>query len=490
MKSLRTSRGEKNFHRRDAEVSQRFAESVICSPRSSALTPRLCGKIKHYLYLLSKVFKSSLILFLLLIFIFGNSNFTQAQKARPYQLTKSDVEFLEDLERRAFLYFWEHSDGKTGLTLDRAQTNGDAPASGTDHYKIASIASTGFALTAYCIAAEHNWEAREKLKERTRITLDFFANESFHKNGWFYHWIDQTSGERRWQSEISSIDTALLLGGVLTVRQCFADDKEIARLATKIYNRVDFQWMLNGDRYLLSHGWRDENGWLKNRWDDYSEQMILYLLAVGSPTKPISWRSWYALEREYITYKNYRYLAAVPPLFIHQFSHAWVDFRGKRERYGKFNTDYFENSVLATKAQRQFFVDVLSQEFPLYNANMWGLTASDSAKGYVAWGAPPRMTEIDGSIVPCAAGGSLMFTPEISLAALREMKTRYGDKIYARYGFTDAFNPHTGWVNQDVIGIDVGITLLSAENLRTGKVWEWFNKNPEIKKAFMKVKLR
>jgi len=217
--------------------------------------------------------------------------------------------------------------------------------------------------------------------------------------------------------------------------------------------------------------------------------MILYLLGIGSPVHPIRWQSWYALRRDWVTYKNYKFLAAVSPLFIHQYSHAWVDFRSKRERYANFAVDYFENSVAATYAQRQFFINVLSKEFPLYSANIWGLTASDSAKGYVAWGAPPRHEATDGSVVPCAPAGSLMFAPEITLPALKEMKTKYGDKIYGRYGFADAFNPHTGWVNQDVIGIDVGITLLSAENLRSGNVWRWFMRNAEIKNALTRVKI-
>jgi hypothetical protein len=407
-----------------------------------------------------------------------------------YVLTEDDKAFLEDLERRAFRYFWEHSDADTGLTLDRAGASGDAPKPGADHFQVASIASTGFALTSYCIAAERNWITGEQAAARTRRTLDFFANRAFHKNGWFYHWLDQRSGERRWRSEVSSIDTALLLGGVLSVRRCFAGDGEIVRLATKIYERVDFRWMLNGDEYLLAHGWHPETGFIKNRWHDYSEQMILYLLGIGSPTHPISWRSWYALKRDWVIYKNYKYLAAVSPLFIHQFSHAWVDFRDKRERYANFDVNYFENSIAATYAQRQFTVDVLSKEFPLYSANVWGLTASDWVNGYIAWGAPPRHEATDGSVVPCAAAGSLMFAPEITLPALREMKARYGDTIYGRYGFADAFNPHTGWVDKDVIGIDVGITLLSAENLRTGNVWRWFMRNAEIKAALFRAGIR
>jgi hypothetical protein len=415
--------------------------------------------------------------------------FAQVKAVQKYNLSADDKVFLEDLEKRAFQYFWEHSDSKTGLTLDRARTNGNAPSKEESHFQVASIASTGFALTSYCIAAEQNWITKEQAKERTRNTLDFFANRAFHKNGWFYHWLDQRTGERRWRSEVSSIDTALLLGGVLTVGKCFADDAEIVKNAKKIYERVDFQWMLNSDEYLLSHGWHPETGFIKNRWQDYSESSILYLLAIGSPTFPISWQSWYAWKRDWVEYGKYKYLAAVPPLFIHQYSHGWVDFRGKREHYADYNVNYFDNSVKATYAQRQFFIDVLSKEFPNYSANIWGLTASDSAKGYIAWGAPPRDNATDGTVVPCASAGSLMFAPEITLPALKEMKSRFGDKIYGRYGFADAFNPQTGWVNSDVIGIDVGMTIVSAENLRSGNVWRWFMKNADIKNAMTKAKI-
>ena len=375
------------------------------------------------------------------------------------------------------------------MTLDRAKTDGTPPKVGEDHYRVASIAATGFGLSGLCIAADRNWITQTQARERARITLDFFANRAVHKNGWFYHWMDAVTGERRWNSEIASIDTALLLGGVLTVKQCFGEDPEIAKLADRVYGRVDFKWMLNGDTYLLSHGWRPETGWIPNRWHDYSEQMILYLLAIGSPTHPIPPESWYAWERTWREYGGYKYLAAVSPLFIHQFSHAWVDFRGRREARAP-NVDYYENSIKATHAQRQFFIDVLSKEFPKYSANIWGLTASDYDKGYVAWGAPPRHEATDGTVVPCAPAGSLMFTPDISLAALKEMKSRFGDKIYGRYGFTDAFNPHNGWINPDVIGIDLGITLLSAENLRSGKIWFWFMRNPEVRDAMRLAELK
>ena len=405
------------------------------------------------------------------------------------KVSTEDDAILDDLEKRSFRFFWEHSDPSTGLTLDRARTTGEAPKAGEDHYRVASIAATGFGLSGLCIAADRGWVPREEAIERARRTLDFFANRAIHKNGWFYHWMDAVSGERRWSSEISSIDTALLLGGVLTVKNCFSEKNDIARLADKIYRRVDFRWMLNGDPYLPSHGWRPENGWIPNRWHDYSEQMILVLLAIGSPTYSISPHAWWAWERTWMSYDKYRYLAAVSPLFIHQFSHAWVDFRNRKESQVPF-VDYYKNSVDATNSQRDFFIKVLSKDFPKYSANIWGLTASDYQGGYVAWGAPPRHDMIDGTVVPCAPAGSLMFTPEISLAALKEMKERFGDKIYGRYGFADAFNPHNGWVDTDVIGIDLGITLLSAENLRSGKVWYWFMRNPEIVRALDLVGLK
>lgn len=390
------------------------------------------------------------------------------------------------MSRRAFQYFWDHADPHTGLVLDRAHTDGRSHAEGEPSYRIASSAATGFGLTALCIAAERRWINREEARERVRTTLRFFAYRAEAAHGWFYHWMDQPTGERRWRSEFSSIDTALLLGGVLTARSYFRADAEIVRLATLIYERVDFGWMLAGHPTLLSHGWRAETGFLKPRWDSYSEHLILQLLAVGSPSHAITPRSWLAWSRKRITYAGYTYLSD-GPIFTHQYSHAWVDFRGRREAWYPY-TDYFANSVAATRAHRAFCLD-LSKEFPDYSQNVWGITASDSAKGYVAWGGPPRDPAIDGTVVPSAAGGSLQFTPEITIRALREMKERFGDKVYGRYGFTDAFNPLTGWIGPDVIGINVGIILLSAENLRTGNVWAWFMRNREIPRAMQQVGL-
>jgi len=396
------------------------------------------------------------------------------------QLTSEDQQFLEDLERRSFQYFWAEADPDTGLVPDRARMDGATL--DENHRNVASIAATGFGLTGLCIAADRKWVSPDQARERTRNTLRFFANKAFQQHGWFYHWLDAKTGERRWQSEVSSIDTALLLAGVLTARQYFGNDPEIRRLATEIYERVDFHWMLNGHPLLLAHGWKPETGFLKPRWDTYSEDTILYLLAIGSPTHPISPASWYALWRDRYRYEGQTYFTTIGvPLFMHQYAHAWIDYRNWRESKGD-RIDYFENSVKATLAHRAFCINI-ANDFPAFGPNVWGITASDSVKGYLAWGGPPRDPEIDGTVVPSAAGGSLMFTPELSVAALRTMREKYGQKVYAKYGFIDAFNPNSGWVDSDVIGINAGIILLSAENARSGNIWSWFMRNSEIPRA-------
>jgi hypothetical protein len=427
------------------------------------------------------------LLFLLLSFTSGSwSTYAQLRSPTPAHFSAADQSFVNDLERRSFQYFWEQADPTTGLVPDRARA--DAAALDTDHRDVASTAATGFGLTALCIAVERGWIQRDRAGERTRNTLRYFATEAFQQHGWFYHWLDAKTGARRWNSEVSSIDTALLLAGVLTVRQFFREDAEIRKLATEIYERVDFRWMLNGDPLLLSHGWRPESGFLKSRWDTYSEDTILYLLAIASPTHPISAGSWYALWRDRYRYAGYAYFTTIGvPLFMHQYSHAWIDYRDRQEVRGD-RIDYFKNSINATLAHRIFCMN-LAGEFPVYGPNVWGITASDSAKGYLAWGGPPRDPAIDGTVVPSAAGGSLMFTPELSVAALRAMRDKYGEKIYGRYGFVDAFNPGIGWFDSDVIGINIGIVLLSAENARTGNVWRWFMRNQEMPRALVRIGL-
>jgi len=404
---------------------------------------------------------------------------------REAALSRSDDAFLEELSRRTFMFFWEQADASTGIVRDRSRTDGSPSPSARE---VGSIAAVGFGLSGLCIAAERGWLPREQVFDRARTTLRFFAGRMEHQRGWFFHFVNLRTGAREWQSELSSIDTALLLGGVLTARRCFESDPEIVRYADAIYRRVDFQWMLAGDPLVLSHGWKPESGFLRSRWDHYCELMILYLLGIGSPTRPIPAGSWQAWSRPVMTFQEFTYISGPDPLFVHQYAHAWVDLRGRRDTAPP-GTDWFENSVIATRAHRAFCLS-LSSEFPGYTASIWGITASDSQKGYLAWGGPPRHEAIDGSVVPAAAAGSLMFTPDITLPALREMRRKFGDRIYGRYGFADAFHPTSGWVNPDVIGIDLGITLLSAENLRTGRVWTWFMKNPEVTTALDRAGVR
>lgn len=401
------------------------------------------------------------------------------------KLSKEDDRFLDDLSRRTFQYFWEFTDPDTGMTRGRAKADGTPY--DPNRRDIGSVAVTGFGLAGLCIAAEHGWVRAEEARTRVRNCLRFFDEHAPQEHGWFFHWMNVKEGRRTGvlensekKSELSSIDTALLMGGILTARGYFQKDAEIQRLATRIYERMDFQWMLNGDPLLLSHGWTPETGFLTARWARYSEFTIIYLLAIGSPTHAIPPESWYAWARPENVYGDYKYIG-LSPLFTHQYSQAFVDYRGRREKRGS-KIDWSENSVAATRAHRQFCID-LAKEFPGYSENIWGITSSNSATGYKAWGGPPRNKATDGTVVPCAAGGSLMLAPDICIPALKAMKERFGENIYGRYGFTDAFHPTNGWASADVLGLDTGITLLSAENCRSGNLWKWFMRNPEISRA-------
>jgi hypothetical protein len=404
----------------------------------------------------------------------------------PMQLNPRNNDLVEDISRRSFRYFWEEMNPRTGLVLDRARFDGkseDEP----NHHGVASIAATGFGLTALCVGAEHRWVSPELARARVRTTLRFFAHRAPQEHGWFYHFLDAETGERRWHSEVSSIDSALLLGGILTARAAFADDPEIVKLATAIYDRVDFPWMLDGSGLILLHGWKPETGFLPYRWDTYSEQMILYLLGIGSPTHPISPEAWYSWNLPVVQVAGHAYIGR-GPLFTQQYSQAWVNLRGRGTPHpleqNRFvpRVDYFANSVAATKAQQEFSL-TLASHFPGYTKRIWGITSSESPRGYVDWGGSANDPRIDGTVVPSAAGGSLIFAPDICIPAMRTMLERFGKKIYGRYGFTDAFNPTTGWVCPYVLGIDAGITLLSAENLRTMNVWQWFMSNAEVERA-------
>ena len=393
-------------------------------------------------------------------------------------LSRADQALLEDISHRSFQFFWEQSDPHTGITRDKARLDGQP--SDSKARDVGSTGATGFGVTALCLGAERGWIPRDKARERVRSTLRFYAEQAKDEHGWFYHFINVVTGERNGNSEVSVSDSTWLYAGALTARQYFHEDPEMARLAAKIYQRVDYDWIRNGDPNLMSHGWRPETGFITARYAKYCQLALMYLLGIGSPTRPLPAEAWYAWERNPNSYGSYKYIGQ-SLLWTYQYPYAWADFRDRREARAP-HTDWWANAITATEAHRQFCID-LKKEFPGYSDNIWAITSSTSVKGYKAWGGPPRRTSIDGSVVPCAAAGSLMLTPDIALQALQAMKKQYGDKIYGRYGFTDAFNPNNGWVSPDVIGIDVGITLLSAENLRSGFVWKWFMKNPEVQRA-------
>ncbi len=389
----------------------------------------------------------------------------------PYR--GSDDQLLDEIERAAYDFFWNEASGATGQVKDRALVNGD------DHRRVASIAATGFGLSALCIAESRGYGKPAAIRERVRQTLRFLKEQLPHEHGFFYHFVDMETGERAYNCELSSIDTSLLLCGVLTVRQHF-QDAEIQDFATAIYERVDWPWMLNGGE-TFSMGWKPGSGFLRSRWNRYCELMMLYLLALGSPTHSVSSDTWKAWKRPTVKFQEFKYISGHDPLFTHQYSQAWFDFRDKRDAYA----NYFTNSVTATEAHKRFCVS-LHNEFPDYSADLWGITSSDSKSGYQAWGGPPRIGRLDGSIVPCAAGGSLPFLPEDCMKVLRTIRECY-QKAWGRYGFVDAFNPLTGWYNPDVIGIDVGITMLMAENARSGFVWDVFMKNMDAQRGMEKA---
>ena len=394
-----------------------------------------------------------------------------------YRFTKDEDAFLEEVQRACFQFFWDQSSSTSGLVKDRSQ------ASGADSRNVASIAATGFGLTALCIAHRREWAERRLIRNRVANALRFIESRVPQANGFFSHFMNIETGERVLQSEVSSIDTAIFICGVLTCRMYFGD-AEIYDLATKLVARIDWSWLLHGDK-TLSMGWTPERGFIRAHWDSYSELMMVYLLGLGSGSSGMSKEIWDNWTRPFFEFNGIRYIGSHAPLFVHQYSHAWFDFRGKRDKYA----DYFMNSVIATKVHKVWCLE-LARQFPDYTDDLWGITASDSARGYAVWGGPPAMGRIDGTVVPCAAGGSLPFLPEETFRVLRTIREKYDKGAWKRYGFVDAFNPLTNWYSRDVIGIDVGIILVMAENARTGFVWEQFMKNDVARTGMLRAGFR
>ena len=390
-------------------------------------------------------------------------------------VSSTDGDFLDDLQRRGCLFFAEQAHSRNGQVLDRVTWISSTGM--LDPRRMASISATGFGLSALCIADKRGYQPTAKVIEQVRRTLRFHFNTLPNEHGFFTHFNDIETGEPWRNSEVSSIDTAILLCGVLTARAYFRHDAEIVRLATAIYERVDFPWMLNGGK-TLSMGLL-KGAFLDSRWSHYCELMMLYLLAIGSPTHPIEPACWDAWSRPPMHYAGFNYISAADPLFVHQYSHAWFDFRNKRDKYA----DYFANSIVATRAHQAFCMDLGRP----YSADYWGISASDSQHGYTIWGGPPTLDHVDGSVVPYATAGSLPFLPSACLRVLHSLKERYGKQAWGRYGFCDAFHPDVRYYDPDVLGIDLGIGVLMAENLRTGFVWKTFAQNPEVRVAMQRA---
>ena len=407
---------------------------------------------------------------------------------------------LEMLQRESFGYFLHETNPANGLVIDK--TEADWPA---------SIAATGLALAAYPVAVERGFMPRAAAVERTLTTLRFFWNSpqgpepdaTGHK-GFYYHFLDMQTGRRAWQCELSTIDSAFLLAGALTAGAYFdadnADELEIRTLADALYRRADWQWAQNRGA-TVTHGWRPKRGFIKYRWEGYDEALLLYVLGLGSPTHPLpassyaAWASTYRWEHCH----GYDYLYA-GPLFTHQLSHVWIDFRGIQDAFmrGK-GIDYFENSRRATYVQQQYALDN-PLKFARYGSHCFGITASDGPGpatikvsgiqrrffDYVGRGVPYGPD--DGTLAPWAVVASLPFAPEIVLPAMGYFIHRIKLTEFNSYGFKETFNPSYpvssgkiyGWVSPWYYGLNQGPIILMIENYRSGLLWRLMRGCPYI----------
>ena len=413
----------------------------------------------------------------MLAILFSSAAFPAFVLASDIQTGLSDDQLLDLISRKAFDYFQMEKDRATGLVRDRASNfrrgSSNAPA---------SIAATGFGLTALGVGVERGWIDKATAQESARRTLEFFWKQAPQEHGFFYHFLDPRTGKRSAKSELSPIDTALFLAGALFVAEYF-DDPGLRQLTDQIYGRVDWPWMMH-DGKTLALAWSPEEGFNRRRWDHYDESMILYLLAIGSSAHPIDASAWKEIARPVGSYAGYRVIQ-MPPLFTHQYSHIWIDFRNKNDGFA----DYFQNSINAARANREFCIRQ-SSRFSSYGPNSWGLTASDGPFGYKAYGAPPGWAIHDGTVAPTACGSSIVFTPDESMACLRHFYEELGDQLWGSYGFSDAFNLDKKWFSDQALAIDQGPLLLMIENHRSGLIWEVMKKNRNLAEAMQKVGFR
>ena len=388
---------------------------------------------------------------------------------------------MDSLQHSAFRFFWEQANPTNGLIKDRSAS-----------WSPCSIASTGFGLSAICIGVDHGWVSRADAAARVRTTLNTFwtgpqgtgASGFIGYKGLFYHFLDMTTATRTWTCEVSTIDSALLFAGMLDAQQYFdgADpvELEIRQLADSIYYRADWEFFRNGYAGILM-GWKPGTGFSGfGQWIGYNEAMILYFLALGSPTHPVptfTWNAWTS-GYDWLTYYGFTYVN-FPPLFGHQYSHCWVDFRFIRDTYMTTQgITYFENSRRATLAQREYCI-ANPAGWTGYGRDLWGITASDDPSGYSARGAPPPQND-NGTLVPTAPASSIPFAPAECLACLHNLYDNYRTQLWGPYGFRDAFNLTVNWWGPDYIGIDQGPIIIMIENYRTGGPWTRIQQNTDL----------
>lgn len=386
------------------------------------------------------------------------------------------VPTVEIVQHRAFDYFWTESDPKTGLTKDRATNIGDAP----DTHTIASTAATGYALAALPIGVSHGWITKKQGYDRALTTLRFVHDKLPNSHGFYYHFIDIHTGERQWKCEISSIDTALLLLGA-RVAGDYWPDTAVSRLADELTDQADWRWMqteggTTTDQTALAMGWKPEDGWINARWQGYSEASFLYWLALGSKGHPVAASAWDNWNIKTTTLEGYAVFGGAKPLFMAQMAPGFFNVQGMRDRQGRDWWTAWKNAHLADHA----YCKRNPQKCQTYAQGFWGLSANDQPPP-VGYGAcAPADGRNDGTVSPTAMLAGMIFTPDLSKAALANLWQKQGSKLWGRYGFSNAFNVDKSWYDTDVVGIDLGMMLLSLENSRTRMIWNLMKSDPVL----------
>jgi hypothetical protein len=398
------------------------------------------------------------------------------------QTPKTGVDLLNDLQHRAVNFFWDWSNETNGFTKDRAPND----ISRGEPNEIASSASVGFALVAYPIGVERKWLDRQDALERTRTTLKHLLTDWPQEHGWLYHFVNWKTAKREWNSEASTIDTSICLAGVLAAEQ-YWKDPEVTRDAQTFSKRIDWKWALTSggkepNAYHIPMGWSPENGFIPARWgDNFDECKMIYVQAYG--LSDVNTTGWDKIVRKPVSYKGFDLLLG-GPLFMHQMSESFYNFRGVRDRQGY---SYAVESRNAALGNRAYCIDN-PKGFKAYGSNFWGLSASDIPGGYTANGAPGWITD-DGTITPTSAVASVQWSPKLAIEFAESMRREH-PKAWGRYGFPNGVNPSRNWIGPDVIGIDLGMMLLAIENYRTGLPMKLSASHPAVKRGFEKIGFR